>query len=427
MGGMFAWLTQTLYQVLRRSETFTKTDMVYMAGGGFWLTLAKGVGMVVSLLVATAMANLIDPTTFGIYRFVLAGAGIIAAFSLTGMGTMIVQAVARGNEGALMAGMRSYLRWSLIPVIISLGVALYYLIQGNTVLASGFFLVAVFNTLVTAYSFFSQFISGKKDFRTQSLFDSIADILPGIVLVVALFYVQDVISLLFVYFVSTLLTNVILHYVTIRKYRPNDVTDPEMLPFVKHLSFMGVLGKVGENIDKILVFHYLGAAPLAMYAFAQMPIAQLKLLVDIPVKVALPKLSERNFSELKLSLPRKTFLLMLGMLVVALVYAFAAPILFRIFFPAYIDAVIYTQILALSIVFTPSTMFAAALTAHMKKHELYISQAILPALKIVLFLLLLPIWGIWGAIAVTIIHQAITFAVFGYLFMRARDDTRKAL
>lgn len=403
------------------SQRYTRTDMLYLMHGGFWLTAAKGAGMVISLLVATAMANLIPPDVFGTYRFILAGAGIIGALSLTSMATVIVQSVARGHDGSLRAGTRDYLRWSLLSVAVSLGVAWYYFAQGNQVLGIGFLLVAALNPLLSGYSFYSQFLSGKKDFQTQALFDTIADIIPAACLVMSLIYFKNPLVILLVYFCSGIVTNVALYFSTLRMYIPGTATDPSMLPFVKHLSFMGILGKVGENIDKILVFHYLGAVQLAIYSFAQTPIAQMKLLADIPVRVALPKISERDYEMLRSSLPRKTFLLVGAMFVAVMAYIFAAPILFKILFPAYLDSVIYTQFLALSLVFTPSAMFSAALTAHMKTRELYISQAILPILKIGLFVVFLPLYGVWGAIWVTILHQILTFCFFGYLFYTARS------
>lgn len=393
-----------------------------MLHGGFWLILAKGVGMASSLLLATAMANLIPPEVFGNYKFVLSGAGVIGAFSLTGMGTGIIQAVARGYEGALRSGIMSYLKWSLGMVAISLCVALYYFTHGNNTLALSFLLVAICNPLLISYSFFSQFISGKKDFRTQAIYDGIADFIPAIILIMALFLSENPILIILVYFASGIAINLLLHRAMIRKYRPNSGVDPQTIPYVKHLSFMGILGKIGENIDKVLVFHYLGATPLALYAFAQTPIAQLKLLVDIPVKLAFPKLSERNFSELQKSLPRKVFLLVGIMLVIVVAYILFAPFLFKLLFPKYVEAIIYTQILALSLVLTPVSILSSALVAHMKKRELYISQAILPIVKIGLFIILLPLFGIWGAVWAIILSQCVTSIVFGYLFWQARNE-----
>src|SRR3989338_9964386 len=129
---MVARLKHNFLAFLRWSESYTKTDMLYMAHGGFWLTLAKGIAMFSSLILATAMANLIPPEVIGTYKFVLSGAGIIGAFSLTAIGTAITQAVARGYEGALHSGILSYLKWSLGMVVISLAATLYYYVTGTT-------------------------------------------------------------------------------------------------------------------------------------------------------------------------------------------------------------------------------------------------------------------------------------------------------
>ncbi len=421
---MFARLKDTLLAFLRWSEAYTKTDMLYVTQGGFWLSLAKGVGMFSSLLLATAMANLIPPEVFGNYKFVLSAVGIIGAFTLTGMGTAIIQAVARGHEGALRTGIRAYLYWSVGMVAISVAVALYYLINSNYVLGISFIIVALCNPLLIAYSFFSQFISGKKDFKTGSFFDSSADLIPAFTLILVLFVTENPILIVLVFFLAGMSVNIFLYRATVKKYRPNDTTDPQTIPYAQHLSLMGIMGKIAENIDKVLVFHYLGAAQLAIYAFAQTPIGQLKLLNDIPAKLALPKLSERNFLDLKTSLPRKVFLLAGIMTVIVIVYIALAPLLFKLLFPKYLGSVIFTQILALSLIFAPGSMFGEALAAHMRKKELYISQTILPIIKIGLFLLLLPAFGIWGAVLTIIASQFLMFVLYAYLFWQAKHETR---
>ncbi len=415
-------LKNRLHDLLRWSEAYTKTDMLYAAHGGFWLTLAKVVGMTSSLLLAVAMANLIPPEVFGNYKFVLSAAGIIGAFTLTGTGTAIIQAVARGYEGALRAGMREYLKWNFISIPISLVAALYYFVNGNAILGFSFVIVAVCNPLLVGSSFFSQFVSGKKDFRTGSIFDSIADVVPAAILIGSLFFTKNPALIILVYFLAGTGVNLLLYRATLKKYCPNDSTDIKTVPYSIHLSAMGVVGKIAENIDKILVFHYLGAAQLAIYAFAQTPVAQIKLLNDIPAKLALPKLSERDFSSLKRSLPRKVILLVGVMLIVVISYILVAPLLFELLFPKYLDSVIFTQVLALSLILAPGSMFGEALTAHMKKKELYIAQTVLPLTKIGLFLLLLPPFGIWGAISAIIASQFLMFVLYAYQFLRAKDE-----
>lgn len=413
---------EKVHKALKWSETYTKTDMLYAARGGFWLLIAKGIGLCSSLLLAIAMANLVSPDVFGTYKFVLSAAGIIGAFSLTGIGTAIIQAVARGYDGALRSGIISYLKWSFTMVILSLGLAVYYYLNENNTLALSFLLVAICNPILIAFSYFSQFLSGKKDFKTQSFFDSAADLIPALFLIGTVFLTKSPVHIVFVYFAAGICVNLILYWTTIRKYQPSNATDPTTLPFAKHLSILGIMGKIGENIDKILVFHYLGAAHLAIYAFAQTPIAQLKLFYDIPVKLAFPKLSARNFSELQRTLARKIFILMAIMFSIVVVYVLVAPALFKLLFPVYVDSVIITQVLAISLIFIPGSIFSDALAAHMKKRELYISQTILPLCKIGLLILLLPIFGMWGAVWAILISQCITFALFAYLFLQATPD-----
>ena len=421
---MLTRLKVRMHDILRWSETYTRTDMVYMTQGGFWLSLAKVVGLLSSLLFAVAMANLVPPEVFGTYKFVISGAAIIGAFSLGGVGIAIVQAVARGFEGALYQGTKAYLKWSFGVIAISIATAMYYFLNGNSVLAISFLIAGACNPIITGFSFFGTFISGKKDFRTFSIYDTLRNVAPAFAVIATVFFTDNPVLIILAFFVSSVAVNLLLYHSTVRKFRPNERVDPQSIPYAKHLSLMGIMVKIAENIDKVLVFHYLGAAQLALYAFAQTPIGNLKLLNDIPARLALPKLSERNFVELRSSLPRKILLLVGVMAVVVGLYIAFAPFIFRLLFPAYLDAVIYTQILALSLLFAPGTMFGEALTAHMKKKELYFSQALLPIIKIALFLLLLPPFGIWGAVAAIIASQFLTLVLYAFQFWRATFATQ---
>ncbi len=391
-----------------------------MSQEGFWLSLAKITGMLFSLLFAIAMANLIPQEVFGTYKFVLSAASVIGAFSLAGIGAAITQAVARGYEGSLRSGVQECLKWSFGTIAISLGAAIYYFYYHNYTLAVSFVIIGFCSPLITSYSLFVQFIAGKKDFKTNAIYDSAKNIIPGIVLILTVFFTGNAVVIVLMYFVSSVIVAFLLHQRTVREYRPNNEIDPQTISYGWHLSVMGVMGKAAEHIDKILVFHYLGAAQLAIYAFAQTPIAQLKLLNDIPAKLALPKFSERNFLELQKSLPRKILILMGIMAIVAGTYIVGAPLVFHLLFPRYLNSVIFSQILALSLILIPGTIFGSALSAHMKTKELYISQAVPLITKIGLFLLLIPPFGIWGVVWATLASQLIVFVVYAYLFLSAK-------
>jgi len=61
-------LKDKIYRLLRRSEKYFKTDMVYLAHGGFWLTLGQIISSAASFLLAIAFANLLPKETYGTYK-----------------------------------------------------------------------------------------------------------------------------------------------------------------------------------------------------------------------------------------------------------------------------------------------------------------------------------------------------------------------
>ena len=118
--------------------------------------------------------------------------------------------------------------------------------------------------------------------------------------------------------------------------------------------------------------------------------------------LALPKLAERDIAALKQTLPRKMALHFLAAAVVAAVYIALAPTFFRLLFPQYLDAVLYSQALGLVILSAPGMWMGQTLIAHMRKWELYVVNIINPLFKMGLFVALIPFFGIWGAIAATL-------------------------
>ena len=64
-------LRQKMLEFLRWSERYSKTDMLYLVRGGFWLSLNHIAASVSSLILAVAFANLIPAETYGTYRYVL--------------------------------------------------------------------------------------------------------------------------------------------------------------------------------------------------------------------------------------------------------------------------------------------------------------------------------------------------------------------
>src|SRR3989338_5672754 len=90
-----------IIQILRWSEKYTKTDMVYLASGHFWFAIGHGAAIGSGFLLTLGFANLLSPTEYGVYKYILAGAGLISTFTLGGIVQAIQRALARGYTNVI--------------------------------------------------------------------------------------------------------------------------------------------------------------------------------------------------------------------------------------------------------------------------------------------------------------------------------------
>lgn len=397
-----------VYKLLKKSEKWTKTDMIYLAKGGFWLTLGQGVSSVSSFLLAIAFANLLPKETYGTYKYIMSIVSLLAIPTLAGMNTAIIQAVARGYEGSVMPAFKTKVKWGLLGGLASLILAGYYYFQGNNVLAIAFLITAVFIPFMDSFLVYDSYLNGKKDFKTLSNYAIIIRIVSMIVMIGTIFFTKNIFLIIASYFTINTLLRIIFFKITFLKNKLNTESDPETITYGKHLSLMGVLNIVSFYADKLLIFHYLGATELAIYVVAIAPTEQMKGLVKIMPALTLPKFSSSNIDEIKRRIWPKIIKLSLILFATSVLYILIAPILFKLIFPQYIQSLLYSQIFSLSLVLTgPIFILTTILQSEKKTKKLYKFNVISPAFNIIITFILIYKFNIMGAILAKILNYFI--------------------
>ena len=189
-----------LIRILRWSEKFTKTDMVYLASGGFWLVFEQIMAAIFAFALAVAFGHFASKDLYGNYKYVLSLASVLTAFSLSGIGTAVTQAAARGKEGTLKQGFTINLRWSVPMSLISLGVGGFYFFQGNSFVALSMWVVALFSPFLYSFSLFDNFLIGLRKFDRVALYSVVINFASMIILILALFAGHRAIVLVIAYF-----------------------------------------------------------------------------------------------------------------------------------------------------------------------------------------------------------------------------------
>lgn len=399
-------------RLLRWSEKYTKTDMVYLAQGSFWLILGQILSASTALGAAIFFGHAATQDTYGNFKYILSLAGLFAAFSLTGVGTSVTQATARGKEGVLSQGFRLSLKWSIGIAIASLGTAAYYyFIDHNNFTATSLLIVALLVPLINSFSLYDPFLVGKREFGRDTIYSFLVYTLPTVAVILSfLFISQRAIVMVASYLVTQTIVSGLLYLNTLRLAQ-NHTEDPEMLSYSKHLSVMGLVNVIADKIDSIAIFTFLGPAQLAIYSYAIAMPEQIKALIKMIVPLSIGKYAERTMEEIQGSIHRRLTLLFAVILVTVLLYIVAAPYLFALLIPVYMDAVGYSRLYALSLIFGFTTPLFSILQAHKNTRVLYRVTNTSALFLIIATPILAYSYGILGAILVQMGSRALVAAL----------------
>ncbi|HUD02668.1 MAG TPA: oligosaccharide flippase family protein [Candidatus Paceibacterota bacterium] len=405
--------------LLRWSEQYVKTDMVYLASVFFWGNITVVTTSVLALLLSIAYANLLPKDVYGTYQYLIALSGLVSAFMLTGMGNAVVQAVARGYEGTLKAGFRAQLKWALVPALVSVGIAVYYFIHGNIEIGLGLLIIAACAPLAQAYGTYGSLLEGKRDFRRLFYFSFIVSTAPYVALLIVLWWVKIPVVLLLVNLGAGALAAIYAYRKTLALYKPNDRVDPKAIPYGRNLSILGAWGSILTQLDSIMVFHFLGPVPLAVYSFATLIPERLGGMFGFVGSASLPKFATQPLSYIQTHISSKILRVVLAGVAATLLYALCAPLFFKLLFPRYIDALQYTELYAPIIVLlavtgiTNSVFYAKRLV-----REIYLYSIAQPLLLVALQLPLILRWGIGGMVVARLITDIIAVSIMLFFIFR---------
>lgn len=409
-----------IYKFLRWSEKYTKTDMVYLASGGFWLTLGQIISSASAFLLAIAFANLLPPETYGEYKYILSIASILAIPTLTGMGTAITQSVARGYEGSFIPAVKTKIKWGFLSSIASLSLSGYYFYNDNHTLTIAFLITAIFLPFFDTLGVYTNLLQGRKNFKGMSRYNMISTILSSVILVISLYITKNILLLLLIYLSSWTIIKLIFLIKDIPPHTKNNHFETqETITYGKHLSLMGIPGIISSNIDKILLWHFIGPAQLAIYSFSLSFPSRITGLLKTFSRLAFPKIAEKNLKEIKKPLIVKVLKLVVLIIPLVSLYIFIAPYLYKIFFPQYMESVFYSQILIFSLLLQPFNILSTALSAKKRTKDLYIFHTASPLVQIAFLLILTPNFGIIGAIISILLTKIIDSIILLYLLNKS--------
>lgn len=409
----------TIYQLLRKSENIFKTDMVYLAKSGFWLNSGQMISATATFLLSLAYANLLTPETYGTYKYVLSVFGLLSITTLPGIHTAVSRAAAKNLDGSFVPGLKAKIKWGTLGGLASLGLALFYWLNQNTQLSLAFLISASFLPLMESLQVYNAFLQGKKKFKTSSQYTASSQIIATIILISTVFITSNLAVILLSYFISWTLIRIFCVWLTMRQINSDKPIDPEMLKYGKHLTIVNIIGTIADYLDKMLLFHFIGAAEVAIYTVAIAPLDQIKNSIGNIGAVSFPKFAQKTWSEIKNSFWQKMLIFGLLISVITIFYILVAPFLYSVFFPKYISSINYSQIYAISLASLILLIPLNVMQAHKMEKQLYSYSLIYPIPHIILMTVLTYYYGLMGLIISRVINRYFDLFLVTYLLKRS--------
>ncbi|MFZ5559783.1 MAG: oligosaccharide flippase family protein [Patescibacteria group bacterium] len=411
-------LKSIISKILIKSQKFTGTDIVYIATQGSYLTIGNIISFAASFLLAMVFARLLPKETYGEYRYILSIMTMIGIFALPGMDDALLQAVAKRFEGCFKKAFKEKIRWGILGSLTCLIIAGYFFFKNNLDLTVSFVIAGVFFPLMEATGIYLSYLGGKKLFGIQTKYTVLTQIISAFAIIITLIFTKNLIGLVLIYFFSnTFLRSIFLLY-NLKRLPPNKKEKEKFINFGKHLSFLRIVHTIAAQIDRLLLFHFLGAVQVAIYSFATLPVSEANIFLKNIRLLALPKLATRSMEEIKKNLLKKVAKATILIAPLVLLYIIIAPYFYKIFFPQYTESVFFSQLLFLTILTFPASLIALSFQAQMAKKELYQFSIISPLISIILLVILTPIYGIIGAIIAQLIAHLFTVCFSMFLFRK---------
>jgi O-antigen/teichoic acid export membrane protein len=389
--------------------------------GSFFLGTGHIITAFISFFVTVIFGYYLSKEAYGNYKYILSVFALLSAFTLTGLGTALVQSVARGYDSALKQSVKLSFKWSVLAVSGAFIGACYYFFKDNLFLGTSLIIITVSTPFINSFNLYASYLNGKQDYLRLSIYSLVNSVTPLLLASGTLFFTKNVLLILAVYFVSNIFINLFLYFLTVRRCKSTTTEDPELEKYSLKLSALNVINLVTTHIDKVIVYTSLGAVELAVYGFASAFPDQIRFLLKKLNTLMVPKFTESGLKNKQINLRRKTIQLGALLTIITIFYIVLAPYLYSVFFPKYPESVYFSRILSLmilsSVAMIPLSLFIA------QKKEIKYAKATIGG-SLFQIALLIPSAHLWGLTGVAISRVIGSYTIVGISYYLLRNKPK---
>ena len=336
----FTTIKQKIKKILLWSQKYTKTDMVYLFKNSFWTSIGKFFSTISGIIVLIFLTRYISKDIVGQYNFYLSILAIIAIFSIPGLNTSTIEAVAKNNDGVYKKAVKTSFKWSWFGSLVLILIAIYfYFIKNDQTLFLASLITAFLFPFLYTPNTWRSFLIGKQKFKQLNFLSSLQSILylTAMILVI-IFSHGNLIWIISVYLLIQIIANIFSYFFS-QRYIQNNNENNDWKSYGFFLTKMQILNLISANIDKIFIGIFMNMEALAIYSVARKMITSLQGLIKEFLNIYSAKIAKRDKINFK-----KYFFISGLTFVFSIIAIIFTPFVMKLLFPSYESSIFLTQI-----------------------------------------------------------------------------------
>lgn len=414
--------SQNINRILDIFQKKLQLDTKYFAQTSFYGGIQQSVGVICGLVISYFFGHFASKKLFGDYNFVLSIISLLTVVTLPGLDEYLVRSLGLKFNSSYPRAIRYKFFGSLIGLPILIICAIIYFINQKTDLGSSLILVALFFPFLAPLQLFNEFFTAKLKFKTIAFFLSISSILNAVLISFMVFFTHSVLLIISAYLIGIILPSLIATLYSFKEQMSQVKKDPDLLNYGIFMTLLTAIPLIANQFGQILLASLLGTELLAIYVVANKLPSYVQKSLFVFYKPLTAKLASQSRKVHYVTIKKHSLKLMLWGVLLALIVYILSPIIINFLFSSnYSDAIPYARLLSLSVLPLPFSWMLADIVIFQKNKRLqFLSSLFLSLLRIMLYLILIPNYGIMGLIISFLIDRYLSPLINLYIIYNNR-------
>ena len=361
----------------------------------------------ISFAVIYFLVRALTPEQYGEYNFILSLLSFCSITALPGLQESVTQSSARGLTGtyrkAQPLAMFASIAGSLVLAIFSFWHSLY----GSPQLGLGFLIVALLFPFCYGLEQWKGLRKGMEDFKTIVKMGGLFSTIQGTLIISSVLLIpQSYLLPIFFLVLTPILKNLYMTYKAYKLVPPNLPVEKNSLTHGFKVTGYSSFNIIANNIDSILLFSLLSPEALAIYAVANKLPELIKKLVQDIGSVLTPRFARHDKYTAQTDRYIKVFSLISGLIIVAFAFTVMPFCITFIFSDLYTESIIFAQVIMCSLAIGNVSILQSRYISSKLDTKSYRDITIIMSMtRILASVILVPLYGIWGAIISIFIYR----------------------